>query len=52
MSPGGKDFFDYFTYTINNVPPVRRVQCMKDLGVSVTSELSWNSHIEQISIQM
>ena len=28
-----------FTYAINN-RPVRRVQSMKDLGVSVTSDLS------------
>ena len=32
------------TYTINN-RPVRRVKSIKDLGVSVTSDLSWNSHI-------
>ena len=33
-----------FTYTINN-RPVHRVQSMKDLGVSVTSDLSWHYHI-------
>ena len=36
-----------FTYTINN-RPVRRVQSMKDLGVSVTSDLSWNCHINTL----
>ena len=36
-----------FTYTIYN-RPVRRVQSMKDLGVSVTSDLSWNSHINRL----
>ena len=36
-----------FTYTINN-RPVRRVKSMKDLGVSVTSDLSRNSHINTL----
>ena len=36
-----------FTYTINN-RQVRRVQSMKYLGVSVTSDLSWNSHINTL----
>ena len=36
-----------FTYTINN-KPVRRVQSMKDLGVAVTSDLSWNSYINTL----
>ena len=36
-----------FTYTINK-RRVRRVQSMKDLGVSVTSDLSWNSHINTL----
>ena len=36
-----------FTYTINN-RPVLRVQSMKDLGVSVTSDLSWDSHINAL----
>ena len=36
-----------FTYTINN-RPVHRVQSMKDLDVSITSDLSWNSHINTL----
>ena len=36
-----------FTYTIN-YRPVRRVQSMKDPGISVTSDLSWNSHINAL----
>ena len=36
-----------FIYTINN-RPLRRVQSMKDLGVSVASDLSWNTHINAV----
>ena len=47
LSVTGKKVPIDFTYTINN-RPVRRVQSMKDLDVSVTSDLSWNSHINTL----
>ena len=34
--------------TINNIPPVRRVQCMTDLGISVTSDLLCNSQMNAL----
>ena len=38
-----------FIYTINNRPVHRvRVQSMKDLGVSVRCDFSWNSHIKTL----
>ena len=42
---GGK--FLLIVYTINN-RPLRGVQSVKDLGVSVTSDLSWNFHINAL----
>ena len=41
----GKILLKLLLYNISNI---HRVQCMKDLGVYVTSDLSWNSHINTL----
>ena len=42
----GETYFE-FTYTVNNMP-VRKVQCMKDLGVPAARDLLWNSLINTL----
>ena len=36
-----------FDYTMNGVP-LQRVDEIRDLGVIITSSLSWNNHIDNI----
>ena len=37
--------FSKFNYTMNGVP-LQRVDEIRDLGVIITSSLSWNNHID------